>query len=194
MSDAGVLRGPWADERGQSSRLARAFVFSLLLHLLVFGTYKMGNKLGWWQSVHWPQWLQSSKMLAQLIKKKENSPPPPPRELPLMFVDVSPEQVTPEPPKDARFYSSKNSQAANPDSIQDTDQPKIDGKQKQAVKTEDVPHVKYVPLQPSAPPTPPEPQKTEQAAKPEPQKTEQASKPDPPRPVEPPKPAEPKPE
>jgi outer membrane biosynthesis protein TonB len=156
----------------------------LVLHLLIFGTYRAGNKLGWWQSAHWPKWLQSSRMLTEALKKKDT--PPPLQEAPLMFVDVSPAQATTEAPKDARFYSSKNSLAANPDATKDTGQPKIDGTQKQAVKTQDVPHEKFVPLQPSAPPLPAAPPKPEEPPKP----TEQPKPPEPPKPPEQPKPAE----
>jgi outer membrane biosynthesis protein TonB len=71
-----------------------------------------------------------------------------------MFVDVSPAQATAEPPKDAKFYSDKNSQAANPQADQEANIPKITGKQTDIVKTEDVPPEKFTPLQPS-PPTQP---------------------------------------
>ena len=68
-----------------------------------------------------------------------------------MFVNVSPAQATAEPPKDAKFYSDKNSRAANPDADKITDIPKIDGKQTEFVKTEDIPRKKFTPLQPSPP-------------------------------------------
>jgi hypothetical protein len=147
-------------ERAEMNRLAWAFAISLVLHALVFGTYEAGQKLGWWKSLHWPAWLQSNKMLSELLKKKERPQPPIQQELPLVFIDVSPAQATPEPPKDAKFYSSKNSQAANPDPDLDTNTPKIDGKQVDVPKTEDVPREKFAPLQPTAPPEP------EQKAKP----------------------------
>jgi outer membrane biosynthesis protein TonB len=155
MSAVVTLKGPWGDERGQLSRLSRAFVVSIALHLLIFGTYKAGHKFGWWDSSHLPPWLRSAKMLTELLKKKETEPPKPPQEAPLMFVDVSPAQAVAEAPKNAMFYSDKNSQAANPDATKDTPIPKIDGTQKQVVKTEDVPREKFVPLQPVQPATPP---------------------------------------
>src|SRR5215471_8696448 len=88
--------------RAESSRLAWAFVISLALHLMVGGGYYAGKKLGWWQSLHWPAWLQSSKLLAEVLKKKEEPKPPELQDIPLMFVNVSPAQATPEPPKDAK--------------------------------------------------------------------------------------------
>jgi hypothetical protein len=143
-------------ERAEINRLAWAFAISLLLHALIFGTYQAGQKFGWWQSFHWPAWLQSNKMLGNIFKKKNQPSPPIQQELPLVFIDVSPEQATPEPPKEAKFYSNKNSQAANPDPSLDTNTPKIDGKQTDVPKTQDVPREKFAPLQPSAPQQPEE--------------------------------------
>jgi hypothetical protein len=65
-----------------------------------------------------------------------------------MFVDVNPQQATAEAPKNAKFYSSKNSQAANPDADKDTDIPKISGKQIEVVKAEDTQRTKFDKLQP----------------------------------------------
>ena len=150
-------------ERAESSRLAWAFTISLALHLLTFGGYQTGKKFGWWQNWHWPAWLQSAKMLTEMLKKKENaSPPRQPPEVPLMFVDVSPAQATPEPPKNAPYYSDKNSRAANPEPKADTDAPKITGHQTQVIRTEDVPRTKAFPLQP-APPAPPAKEAQEEA-------------------------------
>jgi hypothetical protein len=69
----------------------------------------------------------------------------------MVFVEVDPSAFSSEPPKDAKFYSSKSSKAANPDTQADTDIPKIDGTQEHVVKTEDVPRQKSFPLQPSVP-------------------------------------------
>jgi outer membrane biosynthesis protein TonB len=163
---------------------------SIALHLLIFGTYKAGHKFGWWDASHLPPWLRSAKMLTELLKKKETEPPKPPQEAPLMFVDVSPEQAVAEPPKNAMFYSSKNSLAANPDATRDTPVPKIDGNQKDVVKTEDVPREKFVPLQPAQPaPPPPSPAPTTAAAPAPPPKA--AEQPKPPQEQPKPKPAQP---
>jgi outer membrane biosynthesis protein TonB len=85
-----------------------------------------------------------------------------------MFLDVSPAQAVAEAPKDAKFYSDKNSRAANPDVSLDTTVPKLDGKQTQVVRTEDIPREKFVPLQPSppAPRAPAKPPEEEVKAKP----------------------------
>lgn len=106
-----------------------------------------------------------------------------------MFVNVSPAQATPEPPKDAKYYSDKNSRAANPNADKITETPKIDGKHPEIVKTEDVPRQKFTPLQPSPPPEPP---KETQPPAPKPPKEAPPPPPEPPKetkppPLEPPK-------
>src|SRR5512141_1636105 len=85
-------------ERADSSRLVRAFVVSLAVHLLIWGTWYSGNKLGWWQNWQWPRWMQSPKLLTELLKKKDVSQPQEnaQQEMPLMFVNVSPAQETPD--------------------------------------------------------------------------------------------------
>src|SRR5207237_2456984 len=88
--------------RAESSRLAWAFAISLTLHLVAGGGYYAGKKFGWWQGLHWPAWLQSVKMLTEVLKKKEDTKPPESPEIPLMFVDVNPAQATVEAPKDAK--------------------------------------------------------------------------------------------
>ena len=155
MSIAGTPRWSLRLEQAEVSRLTRAFVISLACHLLVFGTYQTGKRLNLWQNLHWPAWLQSAKMLTELLKKKESQPPPPqPLDIPLVFVNVSPSQATADAPKDAKFYSDKNSRAANPEADKITETPKITGKQTEVVKTEDIPREKFVPLQPSRPAQP----------------------------------------
>jgi len=94
-----------------------------------------------------------------------------------MFVSVSPAQATAEPPRDAKFYSDKNSRAANPEADKITDTPKIDGNHPELVKTEDVERPKFTPLQPALPP---EPAKEKPPPTPEPPKE---TKPPPPEPV-----------
>lgn len=139
-------------EQAELTRLAWAFGISLAFHLLVFGTYYTGKRFEVWQRLHWPAWLQRVKPLAAVLKKPERLPPPP--DLPLQFVEVAPAQASVEPPKNAQYYSSHNSKAANPEARKETDIPKIIGTQKQVPKTENVPREKFVPLQPSRPAEP----------------------------------------
>jgi len=165
-------------EPAEVSRLAWAFALSLAFHVLVYGCYYTGNKYHLWQHLHWPAWLQPPKFLTELIVPKKPTPPPPPRqELPLIFVNVSPAQATAEAPKDARFYSDKNSRAANPDANKITETPKIDGKQTEVAKTEDVPRQKFTPLQPSPPPQPPKETKPPTPEPPKPAQAEAKPKP-----------------
>ena len=153
-------------EQTESSRLVWAFVISLVIHLLLGGGYYAGKKYDFWAYLHWPSWLRPVQTLVERFKPKEKPPeanqPKPEDTVPLMYVDVSSAQATPEPPKDAIYYSDKNSKAANPDADKITNVPKIDGAQQEMVKTEDVPREKFVPLQPARPAVP-------QAKEPEPQ-------------------------
>jgi hypothetical protein len=166
MAVSKMLR--WSEQDGQadSSRLVWAFVVSMLLHLFIFGGYYTGKKYNIWQNLHWPSWLQPIERLAEMLKKKPPPQPQQPQDIPLMFVNTSPAQATPEPPKDANFYSDKNTQAANVNADQDTGVPKITGKQTEIVKTEDVPIEKFAPLQPSKPAQPTQQEQTEVKAKP----------------------------
>jgi len=168
MASADVHGWSLRQEQAEVSRLARAFVVSVAVHLLVLGTYYTGQKMGVWRNFHVPAWLQPVQKLAEALKKK--SPPPPPlQEAPLMLVEVTPEQATTEPPKDAKYYSSLNAKAANPEPDTSADVPKITGKQTQVVRTEDVSPQKFAPLQPSKPTAPAkEEEQPEQKAKPKP--------------------------
>lgn len=154
-------------ERAESSRLFWAFAISLALHLLVFGTYQTGKKFNVWQKLHWPAWMQSAKMLTEVLKKKDAAQlQPEQQQAPLLFVDVNPAQAAAEPPKNAKFYSDKSSLAANKEVDKIIDVPKITGKQTEIVRVEDVSREKFVPLQPSPPV--PKPQATEEEKKPKP--------------------------
>src|SRR5215471_16039049 len=122
-------------DEAETSRLTRALIFSLALHLLVGGTYYLGREFGWWKNLHWPAWVKSAKMLTELFQKPQPKPEEQRQiEVPLVFVEVTPEQATTETPKDTKFYSNKNSIAANP-KPDDSELPKIDGKQTDMVKT-----------------------------------------------------------
>jgi len=143
-------------KRAESSRLAWALLLSLVLHLFAYGTYHAGAKFGWWRYLSTRPFMQSARMLTDLVRPPPKPQPPKQEQIPLVFVEVNPVVATPEPPKDAQFYSDKNSKAANPEAEKETEIPKISVKQEQVPKTEDVPKVtppeKFVPLQPSKPP------------------------------------------
>ena len=162
---ANIAESSARSERDWGSRLAWAFVLSITVHVLVFGGYYLGREFGLWQRLLLPAWLKSpnsAKALTELLKKNEAQRQ---EEMPLIFVDISSAQATPEPPKNPKYYSNKNSKAANPEP-KESDEPKIDGKRPELVKTEDVPRENFVPLQPTPPPVPPakEPQEEVKAA------------------------------
>jgi len=182
MSIARMSRWSLRLEQAEVSRLAWAFAISLAFHLLVYTTYHTGKKYHIWQNLHLPAWVHPPKLLAQLITPKLTPPPPRRQDVPVVFVNVSPAQATPEPPKEAKYYSDKNSLAANPSADKITDKPKIDGKHPELVKTEDVPRPEFTPLQPSPPPQPP---KETQPPPPEPPKETKPPPSEPPKEIKP---------
>jgi hypothetical protein len=137
--------------RFESKRLAWALALSLAAHLIVLGGYELGGKMGLWQRLHWP----GHKQLA--LKK---TPAPPAQESdPSIFLDVDPDQATPDAPKNTKYYSSKNSRAAQTEaSSRDANQPKLNGKQADVPKTKDVPRTPNTKVQ-SAPETQPSQEK-----------------------------------
>ena len=142
--------------RLEKERLLIALLFSLFAHLGVWGTYEVGKKAGIWEKIHWPVHHQ----LAVLQPK----PVPPPVD-PAIFLDVS--QADADSPKQAKYYSDKNSHAANPDAEVDSNQPKLNGKQKDVPKLEDAPRpTKAKPATPTPPEQPAEqkPAETKPAA------------------------------
>ena len=142
-------------ERAQWTRLTWAFVISLVLHAMIYGGHHLGQKYDWWRYLQLPAWLAPEKMLADFLRQEQKAEQQQVVELPLLFVDVSPQQATVEAPKKTEFYSDKNSKAANPEPTVETLAPKIDGQQTEIVKTEDVPRQKAFPLQPAIPVQPP---------------------------------------
>jgi hypothetical protein len=160
----------------QRNPLLLAFCVSVVLHVLVYESYQLGRRLQW----EWPQKVMALLQPSQWLTRKKSSLPQPlqlvttpkpqvppqviPAEPPLVFVSVDPMQAAAAPPKNAKFYSDKNSLAANPDTRQDTGIPKIDGKQNKVPQTLDVPRTPPQPLQPSPkPPPPPAPKETAKA-------------------------------
>ena len=131
-------------------RLGLALALSLMLHLLGWGGYEAGKEFGWWQQWHWPEWLP------RLAVMKTKPPEPANKEQQLMFIDVT--QPSPEAPKNAKYYSSQNSQAAD-SSKGNKNLPQLNGKQTEMVKTETVLHPDFskpkpVELAPAPKPTP----------------------------------------
>lgn len=163
----------------------RAAIISLLIHLLAFGGWKLGQARGWWRAQALPAWLQviqkhlaasaSNKALVKLLPKPQVLPK---REIPMVFVDTDPAAAVATPPKQTKYYSAVNTEAANLVKKVDSNLPQIDGAQDKVIKTTDP--SKAQPLQPSPKPEPktdPAPQPKAQApepkpAQPEPQRTQ----------------------
>jgi len=157
MSLAGTPGWSWRQEQAESTRLAWAFGISVTFHLFLVGLWLLAStaqRLHWWDKL--PPWLRANKMVAALAKPPEKQAPPLKEEPPLLFVEVNSAQASAEPPKNAKFYSDKNSKAANPEQDKEADLPRITGEQTDVVKTEDVPRQEFTPLQP-IPPAPPAP-------------------------------------
>lgn len=134
--------------------LAWALLISLAIHVVALvvipGIYVLLVALALIAKPSDPAQLQQSQ-------KKQN---PVAEELPLEFVEVDPSAAVKEAPKNAKYYSSQNSKAANPDAKVETKAPKIDGTQTHVPKAENVQKPKAFPLQPSTP----KPQAQERAA------------------------------
>ena len=137
--------------RFETKRLTWALALSLAAHFLVWGGYELGQKTGLWQRIHWPTKTN--------LAEKKKIPPPIQDSDPSIFLDVDPDQATPEAPKNAKYYSSKNSRAAQTEaSSRDANQPKLNGKQTDVPKTKDVPRTPNTKVQPP-PQTQPSPEK-----------------------------------
>ena len=131
--------------RLEKERLLLALLFSLLMHLVVWGGYEAEKKNGWLKKLFPP----AHHKLVMLPPK----PVEPPID-PTVFVDVS--QASADAPKSAKYYSDKNSRAANPEASVDSNQPKITGKQHDVPKINDTPRpTKAKPVTPT-PPAPPQ--------------------------------------
>jgi len=146
MAETGSTYGSLRNHRDDNTRLIAILLLSLLLHLMVWGGYVLGEK---W---HLLDWLRYLKIPHKTQKVQPLPPPVAQQDQPMMFLDVNPDQATPDAPKDAKYYSSQNSKAANPDAKQDSNIPKLDGKQTQVLKTEDAPRPNFNKLQPTATP------------------------------------------
>src|SRR5262245_44294646 len=146
MTPSRVNEGSLRPGRLEMSSLAIALVLSLLVHGGAWGGYKLAKGLGWLQMIHVPAWLQKTKMFAKNDPKKAAERQ---IEIPLTFVEVNPVAATAEPPKDAKYYSDKNSKAANKEADVETNIPKIDGTQTDYVKAEDTQRSQFDKLQPA---------------------------------------------
>ena len=140
--------------RLDKTRLLLALLISLLAHLGVWGGYEAGKKLGLWNKLHWPVRHPLALQAKPVVMQPTD---------PTIYLDVA--QADTEAPKLAKYYSDKNSRAANPDAASESNQPKLNGHQHDIPKTEDTPRpVKAKP----ATPAPPEKETDTKPAEPKP--------------------------
>jgi hypothetical protein len=141
-------------ERVERNPFLTAAVLSLVIHLALFGTWQMGKQLGWWK--HHPTWLTNltRKLASAPVNARQKQPAQPPV-IPMTFIEVDPDTAVAEAPKEAKYYSSKNAKAANPDP-KNEQQVKVDGQQEQVPRTMDNEKPKAFPLQPAPPKPKPE--------------------------------------
>jgi hypothetical protein len=110
-----------------------ALLISVLLHVYVWLMAVLIDRAftnGWL-----PDWLKPLVQPAQALlakppeKSAENKPAEQGwEEIPLQFIEVDPTLVTEEAPKDAKFYSTANTLAANPNPAKEAQQdPRIEG-------------------------------------------------------------------
>src|SRR5947207_5169472 len=121
--------------------LVTALTLSLTVHLTLFGGWKLGKHLGWWEHqatwlLDWKKKLHPKHLQSELDQART---PPAQHEIPLTFVEVDPSVATTEAPKDAKFYGAQSSRAANPDPLLDSIVPKVVGEQKKIVRWAIVP-------------------------------------------------------
>lgn len=172
-------------------RLAAALAASLVLHLILYGTWRLTPIVvsSFRSVVHKiaPQLSQATTPPRQAAQQQR---PKPPAEIPMVFVEVDPALATVEPPKETPNYSTLNSIAAN----QETRKaivPKIDGTQKKVLRTQTNPRPSPQPLQPTPPkPETPAPPKEEVHVESKPPPTPQPPEP---KPIEEPAEIKPKP-
>jgi hypothetical protein len=158
----------------EQDRLVRAILLSLIVHLLLYGVWSFGHRHQLWQRTLLPRWLFPAKNTVEAVREAlQQAQNREKREVPLVFVEVSPRQATPDAPEETPFYSANNSRAANPTRDTESNQPKIDGQQTEVFRTEDVERPQPQPLQPSlpkpVPAEPVEPQTVQEKAEPRPQ-------------------------
>lgn len=122
--------------------ILRALLVSMFCHAVFIGVGEIGYRAGWWNSSLWnvlthsaspadeKSWNSKNQThISKLLTQEEET-------LQLTFVEVDPRSVPADPPKNAKFYSSASSKAANPVAAQaDSQNPKIDGTQKSVPKT-----------------------------------------------------------
>ncbi len=133
-------------KRLRSNSIFRAFAISVGLHLAAFFIIEAGHSAGLWEQRAAPKWALS----APKTPPDPNAPKKDTEPSVLQFIEVDPLQPA-EEPKDAKLYSTANTQAANPDTRLDLNVPKIDGTQDKVPKTREVVKAEPKPVPPPQP-------------------------------------------
>ncbi len=181
----GATANAWPEDprRGRYSPLAWALLISVALHV--------GGIVGWEGARIiarafpglFPKSVQDALLpKTETVKRDELRPTPavrPPSEedveIPLTFIEVDPSLAAKETPKSAKFYSTDNTLAANPNPPKITAPvPRIDGQRPDIARTFDV--VKPAPPTPAPAPSPPVPEPATAAVKPSTEATPQPSR------------------
>lgn len=157
-----TLTAPRAISRlAEKNPLVTALVLSLVVHLALVGIWKAGDQLGWWKAspewlTTWTRWLAKThvQLFPKLVEARQQVRPAVAPTIPMTFVEVDPETVTPDAPANAKYYSSQNAKASNPDATVEQETPKSEGKQEKVVRVMENEKPKPFPLQPSAPAQP----------------------------------------
>jgi len=109
--------------RPESERLMLALALSVFAHILIWAGYELNRTVHWFPLLRRPAHVYP---MAQTLKYED----------PVEFVTV--ENPSTQAPVKARYISNKNSVAANSDADRLNNQPKLNGKQTDAPKTETV--------------------------------------------------------
>ncbi|MFN7139345.1 MAG: hypothetical protein ACK4UN_08405, partial [Limisphaerales bacterium] len=129
----------------------RALILSVLVHAIVFGSWKVADGLGISEKLPLFNLSKKTEELLAIQPAQAALNIPVEREIELAFVEVDLTKAA-EDPKDAKYYGAVSTQAANPVPIKDTDTPKIEGTSKEVSKLTENEKAKPQPLQPTPPP------------------------------------------
>jgi len=143
----------WNDWIRRNPLLLAALV-SVMIHLALFGGWRIGKVLGIWD--HQATWLLNWKAMNKAVAVPlAPAEPDPSQVIPLSFVEVDPSTATQEVPKDAKYYGEQNTLAANPAPVsEDTGKTALDGDQEKVIRLADNPRPERFPLQPAEPAEP----------------------------------------
>jgi hypothetical protein len=110
--------------RIEGERLMLALVISLFVHLLLFSGYVLSREIPMLRRALWQP--PKYRLMPQVQKEEQ----------PLEFVTVRTPST--ETPQQAKYFSNKNSVAADNSQNQNTDTPQLNGRQADAPQTEDL--------------------------------------------------------